>query len=264
MSEVSDEVDARSWPRARLLATLYDWEHDELQDDVALYRALAGRTGGPVLELACGSGRVLEALLVDGLELVGLDRSPEMLERARRRIGRASRRVRLIDGDLAGPLPGGPFGLVVLALDALGFVHETIDQIDLLRRIGAALAPGGLVAFDLVHAAALADQPQGVAVLQRTGYVREIGAEAAKWMVRRISPAAQELQLDSFFDLTWADGASTRLAESVALRFFGRYEIELLLAAASLELEAWGGDYQLGPFQDVSERMIVVARAGDG
>ncbi len=269
MSGASDEVDARgtrarSWPRARLLAQLYDWEHDGLQDDIALYRALALRTGGPILELACGSGRVLEGLLGSGLELVGLDRSPEMLERARSRLKAASSRVRLVQGDLHDELPPGPFALVVLALSAFGFVQETARQVDLLRRIRAMLSPGGLVILDLVHAAPLWDEPQGLAVLQRSGHDEAIGADVSKWMVQRILPSAQEIQLDCFYDLAWSDGSLTRLTDSARLRYYARYEIELLLQAASLELETVGGDYQLGPFQDGSERMIVVARSGAG
>jgi SAM-dependent methyltransferase len=243
------------------LAALYDWEHDSFDDDVELYRALASRSGGPVLELACGSGRVLGGLVPCGLEMMGVDRSPVMLERARARL-RTSAHTDLIEGDLADPLPGGPFGLVILALDALGFVGDTRDQIGLLERIHGVLAPHGLVVLDLLHAATLADQPQGIAVLQRADHAPEFDSDVTKWVVRRLFPATQEVRLDCFFDLTTPRGSMMRVAESTALRYFGRYEMELLLRAAGLKLDALGGGYAMEPFDDESERMIIVARSG--
>src|SRR5215204_5377235 len=49
----------------------------------AFYRDLARRTGGPILELACGTGRLTVPLASDGHEVVGLDASPAMLRAAR-------------------------------------------------------------------------------------------------------------------------------------------------------------------------------------
>jgi hypothetical protein len=81
-------------------------------------------------------------------------------------------------------------------------------------------------------------------------------------MVRRLVSATQEVRLESFYDLLSAQGSLTRVADSVTLRYFGRYEIDLLLQAAGLRLDALGGDYTMGQFSDESERMIIVARSG--
>src|SRR5438093_8785643 len=70
------------------LPRLYDWEHDPYVADVAVQVALARRFGGPVLELACGSGRLLAPLANAGLHITGIDSSPEMLARARERLSR--------------------------------------------------------------------------------------------------------------------------------------------------------------------------------
>ncbi len=253
--------DARAWPRDRLLAHLYDWEHDAFQDDVDLYVALARRTGGPALELACGTGRVLIGLLRSGVSVVGLDRSTAMLERARVRLKSGGEAVQLIEGDLRGPLPVGPFALAILALDAFGLVHETSAQPALLRGIAGRLQPGGLVVFDLVHAAAVADQPQGIPILQASGADESLEATVTKWIVRRVHPATQMIELHSFFDLLWPDATSTRVTDALSLRYFSRYEVELLLARAGLALEGVYGDYELGPLRDESERLVMVATA---
>jgi len=256
------DVDPRRWTNERLLAQLYDWEHDTFTSDVELYTSVAQRTGGPVLEPACGTGRVLEPLARRGLQVVGFDSSPDMLARARDRLADLSGRATVSLADLRDPLPAGPFRLVVLPLDALGLLDETAAQVHLLSRIGASLAADGLLVLDLVHAAPLWDQPQGIPVLQQSAPDEEIGARVSKWMVRRLLPSTQQSVLDCFFDLVWSDGSFSRLQETVQLRYFSRFEIELLLSAAGLVVEAIHGDYALEPFQDDSPRMIVLAVKG--
>lgn len=253
----------RPWSSGELLASLYDWEHDGFQDDVALYAGLARRTGGPALELACGSGRVLEGLIREGVDVVGVDRDPAMLARAKARLHEAPCAVSLVQADLQDPFPSGPFALVVLALDALGLIHEPAQQLDLLRRVHASLAPGGLMAVDVVHAPPFAGQPEGIPVLQRIGRDEELGAHITKWMVRRVRPAVAELDLLSFYDIVWGDGTFGRQTSDVGLRYFSRHEVELLLLTVGFAVEAVYGDYQLGLLGDESERMIFVAGQGN-
>lgn len=255
---MSDPDDPRAWDRARLLAHLYDWEHDHYTADVDLYLALAKRTGGPVLELACGTGRVLRPLVERGYEVTGVDHSEAMLARARSRIG-GSGRATLVRADMVGGIPDGRFGLIVIALNGLGFACRTEDQVRLLHSCKAALVAGGLVALDLVHGPAVMDQPQGVAIMQRSAPDAGLQAMITKWIVREIHPATEEIELSSHYDLTWPSGELTRVSETVRMRYFGRHEIDLLLQAAELDLEGVYGDYALGAFEDHSERMIVLA-----
>src|SRR6185437_12001240 len=81
------------------LARLYDLDLVEEPGDIELYRALARRTGGPIIELAVGSGRVAAALVADGHVVVGVDNDPAMLARAGARI--AAGHLTLVEGDLA-------------------------------------------------------------------------------------------------------------------------------------------------------------------
>ena len=75
--------DATADPAAAAeLARYYDLDLTDDPGDLELYQALAARTGGPVLELAAGSGRIAAALAASGLDVVGLDLDPAMLARA--------------------------------------------------------------------------------------------------------------------------------------------------------------------------------------
>jgi len=247
-----------------LLAALYDWEHDEFADDVDFFVALARRTGGPALELACGSGRLLAAIAGMGLNIVGLDLSSQMLGRARCRLRDAGVSARLDQGDMIRGLPDGTFALVILGLDAFGFVREREAQLRLLRDVRARLARGGIVALDLIHLPALLDPPNGAVVLQRSGWCDELDAEVAKWVVRDVAFGSQELALTCLYDVAARAGTFRRLTERLRLRFFSPGEIELLLERAGLAVEAVYGDYDAGPLRDDSDRMIVLAGDSSG
>src|SRR5690348_5132982 len=74
-------------------APFYDWENARTlgRRDIAFWRRIAAGAGGRVLELGCGTGRVSIPLARTGVELVGVDRSQPMLDRAVARTSRTSR-----------------------------------------------------------------------------------------------------------------------------------------------------------------------------
>src|SRR5207253_2040420 len=78
-------------------ARLYDWEHDRYLADVEVHLAFAARFGGPVLELACGSGRLLAPLAQAGFRATGVDSSSAMLERARQRLDALGVQAQLVE-----------------------------------------------------------------------------------------------------------------------------------------------------------------------
>jgi len=251
--------------RERLLARLYDWEHDEFHDDLDLYEALAHRVDGSILEVACGSGRVLGAVARFGRELVGIDTSAAMLERARDRLRDASGPVRLFCQDMHADLPGGPFGLAILALSGFGYSLLPGRQVALLHSIAGHLRPDGLLALDLVSPGGLLDQQENVPIMQRHGAIEGLLAEGSatevtKWMVQTLHVADETIELFSIYDLTGREGRVCRLHDVSRFRFFSRFEIELLLDAAGFQIEGLYGNYELSPFHDESKRMIVIAR----
>jgi SAM-dependent methyltransferase len=85
-------------------APFYDWENARTlgRRDVPFWRTVALNTGGTMLELGAGTGRISIPLGRAGVPVVGIDRSEPMLARARQRVKRAKlgRRVRLVRGDI--------------------------------------------------------------------------------------------------------------------------------------------------------------------
>jgi SAM-dependent methyltransferase len=149
-------------------AALYDHEYRRRRADVRFYRALAAERGGPVLDLACGTGRLMLPLLRDGHTVVGVDHAPAMLARAAQKIARlpAAARARglLLRADLrrfafrhpAAPPPARTrwpapvgFGFAVAAFHSIQHLIADRDLIAFLRAARRAIAPHGWLAFDV-------------------------------------------------------------------------------------------------------------------
>src|SRR5215213_3450413 len=138
---------------------LYDLEHAGFSEDIDLYLRLAEVVGDPILELGCGTGRVLGALAAAGNRVTGVDRSRPMLDRARSALqvqaqsGTDSRGVMLVEGNMteAERAPGGPFGLVIFSLNGLMHLSDSAEQRAALDSARRALDPE--LWYDLVDPA---------------------------------------------------------------------------------------------------------------
>jgi SAM-dependent methyltransferase len=140
-------------------AALYDFEYRRRRADVNFYRRLAHDRmrfvpGGPILDLGCGSGRLLVPLLRDGYSVVGLDRSPAMLAAAARKAARLRptrrRRCLLVRADLRSFALAPRFALAVAAFHTVQHLVGSAELLGFLRAVRAALGPRGWFAFDVL------------------------------------------------------------------------------------------------------------------
>ena len=249
------------------LARFYDWDHADLLDDLPFYRGLAERLGGPILEAACGSGRLLIPLAQAGHEVVGLDSSAAMLALARDRLGAQpglSDRVELVEGDLRLARLGRRFGLIILALDAFGLLVERTAQLEALETLRQHLRVRGLLAIDVANGNLRGAEGTEETVIQRHGPFGPTGASLTRWVVRRTDHGTQVDRLLQLYDETGPDGVVRRTAVELQQRYFTRFELELLLERAGYVVEAVFGDYDLTPFGPASPRLLVIAHAVSG
>jgi len=244
-----------------VLARYYDWEHAGFDDDVAMYLGFAKRAGGPALELACGTGRLLAPLAADGVSVVGLDSSAEMLAIARGALEgeRLLGAVELHQADMRDFALPGRFRLAFIALDSFALLRRPADQHAALTRIHHHLTLGGLLLLDVANGNIRGGEAPDELLLQHTGVDPLSGRPLSKWTARATDLAAQVDHFTYFYDELREDGTVARRTARLALRYFGRFELELLLGRAGFAVEALYGSYDLAPFASDSERLIVVA-----
>lgn len=130
-------------------AELYDLLNPRVGDD-EFYVKFAQERGGRVLDLACGSGRLLPQLLTAGLEVAGLDLSAAMLERARRRLGERADEVELVQGDMRNFSFSRPFRTILIPYCSMIYMHSDADRLAVLRSCSQNLEEGGWLVFDFL------------------------------------------------------------------------------------------------------------------
>ena len=239
---------------------LYDLEHDAFDADVDLYVNLATAVGDPILELGCGTGRLLEPLLAAGFRVTGLDSSRAMLDRAAARIG-ANDRATLHLGSMqaADTAPGGPFGMVLCPLNGLLHLETQAAQRKALAAAWRALDPRGQLVIDVMNPTPEARRELTAGVQHEGSWTLDDGRAVDKFSARRLDSATQRLDTTIWYDLCGPDGEMMRTRTAFPLRYLHQSELELLLELTGfVDVQIYGG-YELEPFTEQSERLIVTA-----
>jgi SAM-dependent methyltransferase len=252
---------------AEAFARLYDLDLAEDPGDLDLYLALAARTGGPVLELAVGTGRLAVPLAAAGFAVTGVDTDPAMLARARLRADEAGstvgRRVRLVDGDARTVrlADAGAFGLAFIGLNSIFLVGGRADQAAAVATLRAHLAPGGLAVIDawLPDADDLA-RYDGRLVLEWVRDDAQTGRTVTKTGSATYDPASGSVRLTTIFDEGRPGEPGVRWIRTDELRLVGPDDLAGFAEAAGLEVEQLAGGYSLDPLAPGAERVVLLAR----
>jgi len=244
------------------LARFYDLQHADLTADQVFYLHFARQAGGPVLEVGCGTGRLMLPLLEAGIDVTGIDSSPAMLAVTRGKLGD---RVPLIEGDMRTAKLPRHYALIIISINTFMHLLTTDDQLQALKNLARHLAPGGQLIIDLPAGDELAHQdPDARLTLEQTFLDPETGHRIMKLVASRIDWATQRQEVTYVYDELLEDGGVRRTVVPMTLRHVFRYELALLLDKAGYGLEALYSDYDLSPYGDGGPRMIAVAQAGNG
>lgn len=251
------------------IARFYDLSHNRLTSDTPFLLDQATQTGGPVLELGCGSGRLLVPLARAGFDVTGVDISAEMLARARLRLAaepaNVNERVDLIEGDITTldySRMTNRYGLIIFGYNTFMHLDETRAG-RVIRRIEPALATGGHLILDLENPVALATMANDPDfVLEDTLQDETTGETIRQYTAYEALPGEQAI------DVTWvyeslAPGRTESTSTQVRLRYHYLYphQIELMLGLVGLRLLGFYGNYAADPFHEESDRLLVVAAA---
>lgn len=245
------------------IAPFYDFEFDAFDHDIELYLGYAQIVGGPILELGCGTGRLLAPLGKAGFAVTGLDTSPAMIELARTRLERDDlvRRVIIQLGDMRdlSDFDQDQFSLVIISVNSFLHLESVTDQIQALEQIRSVIHRDGLLVIDVFN-----PTPDSL-VRMEDRYTFdaewEISAERTlqRYSHRQLDSAEQVITTRLFYDLIEQNGSVTRRTTSYRMRYVHRFELERLLVGAGFEIEGIYGSYGLDPLDHDSEQLIVVA-----
>lgn len=137
----------------KVIAPYYDDDYATILGGQEFYTALAKESGGPVLEMGCGTGRILLPIARAGMDCYGIDISQPMLDRFHDQLcsepAEVRNRVQLIQGDFRTADVGRTFPFVFAAGNVLHTFIDHEDQRAWLRNVRRHLAPGGAFVFDV-------------------------------------------------------------------------------------------------------------------
>jgi SAM-dependent methyltransferase len=244
------------------LASLYDLIHAGVRDDIPLYLALAAETGGPVLELGCGSGRTLIPLAEAGYDVVGLDSSEAMLERAQTRLAGSPGvdHARLVHGDMTDFDLDATFSLITVPFHT--WMHLTTRQAQLaaLASIRHHLRPGGRLVIHLPAPATIVEaEHDGALVLENNLSDPETGETVLQFSSTQLDEELQLYYVTWIYDRITADGTVRRLVVPMTLHYLYPHQADLMLQRAGFDVVAMWGDYDRSAYTGESEHLIIVA-----
>lgn len=250
-------------------ADLYDHVvpyHD--RPDVQFFVDAARERGGPVLELGCGTGRVLIPTARAGLDIVGLDSSPHMLSVCRNRVGDEPESVRskveLVEADMRAFALDRTFALVTMPFRPFQHLISVEDQLACLGCIRRHLRDGGTLLLDLFNPSL--EHLVNTVIGEEFAEEPEFTMPDGRRVIRRHKVAAhdranQTTDVELIYYVTHSDGRSERRVHAFRFRYLFRFEVEHLLARAGFEVETIYSDYERSAFgSKYPGELIVVAR----
>lgn len=239
-----------------VVAEFYDYvEPYRTRRDVGFYVDEARAAAGPVLEVGCGTGRILLPTAQAGVTITGLDLSAVMLNVCRTKLAAmpedVQSRVTLVQGTMRDFDLGTTFSLITAPFRGFQHLLTIADQIECLHTLRRHLQPDGRLILDLFNPSlpALTDPAR----TEESGDEPEFTMPDGRRVLRRFRITerdylAQVNHVELIYYVTHPDGRTERLVDAFPMRYLFRYEAEHLLERCGLYLHAVYGDYDKSAF----------------
>ena len=245
-------------------ADVYDSVYSYVRDDIPFYVEEALASGGPVLELGCGTGRVTIPIAAAGVDITGVDSSPAMLAVARRKAAvlPKAEAPRLVEGDMrALDLDGRRFGLVIIPFRGFLALMTVEDQMSTLSSITSLLAPEGRLVFDVfVPDLDMLVQEGDTPYHLRDVVAPDTGRRLVLWHQSAYDNHAQVIDARIIVEeLDETGTVERRYYRDFQLRYAHRWELHHLLVSSGYRVDDLYGDFERTPFDEDSADMVWVA-----
>ncbi len=234
--------------------------------DVEFYVSEARAQGGLVLELGCGTGRILMPIARAGLRATGLDASAQMLQKCHEKLAAEPAEVRarakLVQGDMTAFDLGEQFRLAIIPFRPFQHLLEVEQQLNCLKSVSRHLAPGGCFILDFFQTDARRmhdpdfqrERPAGPEVPLPDGRRLQISERTVAF-----HRAEQRNDVEMYYNVAHPGGRTERHIFAFTIRYFFRYEVEHLLARCGFRVAHVYGSFDRSPLTDDSPDMIFVA-----
>ncbi|MET8042927.1 class I SAM-dependent methyltransferase [Micromonospora sp. NPDC005215] len=204
--------------------------------------------GGPVLELAIGTGRVALPLAERGLTVHGVEASEEMLAQLRAKPG--GDQIPVVVADMADVPVSGEFRLAYLVFNTLFNLVDAERQADCFRNVARVLSPGGAFVIET-----FVPDPRDFDADEQV-QVRAVTEDSATIRLHRYDrPAQRFIRQTITFD---AEGVHLK---PFAMRYAWPHQIDEMAQQAGLRLTERYADWHRRPFDAASRAHISVYRA---
>jgi len=230
------------------------------RQDVGFYLDEAKAAGGSVLEVGCGTGRILLPIARAGSRITGIDGSKHMLERCRAKLtaepAAVQSRVKLAQHDMRDFNLGEKFALIIAPFRVVQHLTTIDDQLRFLATVARHLAPQGRLSFDVFN-------PRFDLLVGADGVEREDTPEQRLpdgRTFRRTYRVARVRWMDQVSEaelIYYVDG--TRYVQAFEMRWYLAAELRNLLARAGFRVREMYGDFARGPLVDGCPELVVTA-----
>jgi ubiquinone/menaquinone biosynthesis C-methylase UbiE len=244
-------------------AQIYDLLYLDIRHDIPFYLEYAKRHGSPILEIACGTGRVLMPLAEAGYEVWGIDLSPSMLAKARQNASvlpvEVTERVHLVQADMRDFQLDLQFPLVLVPFRSFLVLLTVDDQIRTLNNARRYMKEGGILVIDL-----FVPKYDALAQGQRQATKKIVNPENKHVLYRRedttYEHVSQLIKANyTFEEYNEESNLVLSFQGTLKLRYIFRYEMEHLLSLSGFKLEAVYGTFDKKTYDCQSGEMIFVA-----
>ncbi len=223
--------------------------------DVPFYVEEAVAAKGPVLEVACGTGRLLIPIARRGVPITGIDLSPLMLKVCRERLAQESVEtracVKLLAADMRDFDLHAGFDLVTLPFRPFQHLETVEEQISCLAAVRRHLSGRGRLILDLFNPSlpAIAEENIGREIGPEPEFTMPDGRKVVRWH-RFVAKDwfNQVNHVEMIYYVTHPDGRRERLVHAFAMRYLFRFEAEHLLARCGFRLLQVYADYERHPY----------------
>jgi SAM-dependent methyltransferase len=236
------------------------------RQDLDFYLYYADAAGDPILELGCGTGRILLPMAEAGHRVCGLDFSTQMLARCRKKLEaellEVRERVRLIQGNMVDFDLQERFRLITIPFRPFQHLLRVEEQMSCLRAAHKHLEPSGKIILDLFQTdARRMHDPVHLQESEAHAEVTLPNGRKVRLAERTVAfhRAEQMNDVELIYYITHPDGRKERLVHAFTIRYFFRYEVEHLLERCGFRVREVFGRYDRSPLLDDSPDMLFVA-----